>query len=87
MLAGLSGRELGRAAGVSQSTVSPGRTRTSRAVPARGHRLGRRHITGDRRAVLLALAEAALNEVTTFRVRVPLQNSIRVPGPAVWQVD
>jgi transcriptional regulator with XRE-family HTH domain len=68
MLAGLSGRDLAQATGASQSTVS--RAERGQAVLSRGHRLAdATGITGDRRAVLPALAEAAVNEVATFRIR------------------
>ena len=59
----------------------PGRTRTSR-FPGVTAWPGAICITGDRRAVLLALAEAAVNEVATFRIRLSsglaaVQDSVR----------
>jgi transcriptional regulator with XRE-family HTH domain len=70
MLAGLSGRDLAQATGVSQSTVSRAeRGQAVLSLPEVTAWADATRITGDRRAVLLALAEAAVNEVATFRVR------------------
>lgn len=69
MLAGLSGRDLAQATGVSQSTVSRAeRGQAALSLPEVTAWADATRITGDRRAVLLALAEAAVNEVATFRV-------------------
>ena len=66
MLAGLSGQDLAQAIGVSQSTIS----RAERGQAALSLRSPPGPTppasTGDRRAVLLALADAAVNEVATF---------------------
>lgn len=67
-LAGLSGEQMGRHLGVSQRTVS--RFETGQAVPSLPQvnvwaRITK--ATGDRRALLVALAEAAVNEVAVFR--------------------
>ena len=70
MLAGLSGRELAQAAGLSQSTVSRAeRGESVLSLPEVTAWADTTGLPGDRRAVLLALAEAAVNEVATFRVR------------------
>jgi transcriptional regulator with XRE-family HTH domain len=69
-LAGLSGQEMGRQVGVSQKTVS--RIENGETVPslpqvtawARAAK-----VPTDRRAILAALAEAAVNEVSVFRER------------------
>ena len=83
MLAGLSGRELAQAAGLSQSTVSRAERGASvLSVPEVTAWADASGISGDRRAVLLALTEAAVNEVATFRVRLTsglaaVQDSVR----------
>jgi transcriptional regulator with XRE-family HTH domain len=70
MLAGLSGRQLAQAAGVSQSAVSRAeRGASALSIPEATAWADATGISGDRRAVLLALAEAAVNEVATFRSR------------------
>ena len=70
MLAGLSGRELAQAAGLSQSAVSRAeRGESVLSLPEVTAWADAAGVSGDRRAVLLALAEAAVNEVATFRVR------------------
>ena len=77
MLAGLSGRDLAQATRVSQSTISP--AERGQAILSPGTTWAdATHITGDHGAVLLALAEAALNEMATFRARLS-------SGPAVVQ--
>jgi transcriptional regulator with XRE-family HTH domain len=83
MLAGLSGRELARAAGLSQSAVSRAeRGESVLSLPEVTAWAGATGASEDRRAVLLALAEAAVNEVATFRVRLgaglaAVQDSVR----------
>jgi transcriptional regulator with XRE-family HTH domain len=83
MLAGLSGRELAQATGVSQSTVSRAeRGEAVLSLPEVSAWADATGVSGDRRAVLLALAEAAVNEVATFRVRLrsglaAVQDSVR----------
>jgi transcriptional regulator with XRE-family HTH domain len=70
MLAGLSGRQLAQAAGFSQSAVSRAeRGESVLSLPEVTAWADAAGVPGDRRAVLLALAEAAVNEVATFRVR------------------
>ena len=70
MLAGLSGRQLARAAGLSQSAVSRAeRGESVLSLPEVTAWADAAGVSGDRRAVLLALAEAAVNEVATFRLR------------------
>ena len=68
MLAGLPGRDLAQATGVSQSTISRAEPRTSRSLPGSPPGADATGITGARRAVLLALAEAAASEAA-FRIR------------------
>jgi transcriptional regulator with XRE-family HTH domain len=83
MLAGLSGRQLAHATGVSQSTVSRAeRGEAILSLPKVTAWANATRITGHRRALLLALAEAAVNEVATFRVRLSsglaaIQDSVR----------
>ena len=83
MLAGLSGRELAQAAGLSQSSVSRAERGASvLSLPEVTAWADATGLPGDRRAVLLALAEAAVNEVATFRVRLAsglaaVQDSVR----------
>jgi transcriptional regulator with XRE-family HTH domain len=68
MLAGLSGRDLAQATGVSQSTISRAeRGHAVLSLPEVTAWADATGITGDRRAVLLALAEAAAGVVATFR--------------------
>jgi transcriptional regulator with XRE-family HTH domain len=82
-LAGLSGRQLSELTGISQPTVSrmergesvPSLAEVARWADAAG-------VTDDRRALLFALTEAAVNEVTTFRTRLAgglaaVQDSVR----------
>jgi transcriptional regulator with XRE-family HTH domain len=83
MLAGLSGRKIARATGLSQARVS----RIERGVsvpslPEAAAWAAAAGVSDDRRAVILALAEAAVNEVTTFRARLShglaaVQDSVR----------
>jgi transcriptional regulator with XRE-family HTH domain len=61
MLAGLSGRDLAQATGVSQSTISRAeRGQAVLSLPEVTAWADATGITGDRRAVLLALAEGAV---------------------------
>jgi transcriptional regulator with XRE-family HTH domain len=82
-LAGVSGRELARSAGLSQSAVSRAeRGESVLSLPEVTAWAGATRIPDDRRAVQLALAGAAVNEVATFRVRlrgglVAVQDSVR----------
>ena len=83
MLAGLSGRKIARATGLSQARVS----RIERGVsvpslPEAAAWAAAAGVSDDRRAVILALAEAAVNEVATFRARLShglaaVQDSVR----------
>jgi transcriptional regulator with XRE-family HTH domain len=69
-LAGLSGTELGKLLGISQKTVS--RFEHGESLPSLPQVNGWARATktpADRRAILVALAEAAVNEVATFRDR------------------
>jgi transcriptional regulator with XRE-family HTH domain len=83
MLAGLSGRKIARATGLSQARVS--RIERGASVPSLPETRAWAEASGvsdDRRAVVLALAEAAVNEVATFRGRlghglVAVQDSVR----------
>ena len=62
--------ELAQAAGLSQSAVSRAeRGESVLSLPEVTAWADAAGVSGDRRAVLLALAEAAVNEVATFRVR------------------
>lgn len=82
-LAGLSGEELGRAIGVSQKTVS--RFERGDSLPSVPQVTAWARATktpADRRAVLLALLDVAVTEVTTFRDKLAgglaaVQESIR----------
>jgi transcriptional regulator with XRE-family HTH domain len=82
-LSGLSGAELGDRLGVSQKTVS--RWERGEAVPSAPQVTAWARVTkasADRRAVLLALLDSAVTEVTTYRDRLArglaaVQDSIR----------
>lgn len=70
MLAGLSGRAIADAVGISQATVS--RIERGASVPSLRELTAWADVTGvseDRRALLLGLGEAAVNEVTPLRDR------------------
>jgi transcriptional regulator with XRE-family HTH domain len=83
MLAGLSGRQIAEATGLSQPTVS--RIERGASVPSLPELIAWADATGlneDRRAVLLGLGEAAVNEVTRLRDRLDagltgVQESVR----------
>lgn len=83
MLAGLSGREIADAVGVSQATVS--RIERGTSVPSLRELVAWADATSvseDRRAILLGLGEAAVNEVTPLRDRLDgglagIQESVR----------
>lgn len=83
MLAGLSGRQVARITGISQPTVS--RIERGESVPSLAEVAAWADATqapDDRRSLLVALAEAAVNEVTTFRARLSnglaaVQDSVR----------
>jgi transcriptional regulator with XRE-family HTH domain len=86
MLAGLSGRQLARAAGLSQSAVSRAeRGESVLSVPEVTAWADAAGVPGDRRAVLLALAEAAVNEVATFRLR--LRGGLAAAQAAVGDLE
>jgi transcriptional regulator with XRE-family HTH domain len=71
MLAGLSGRQIAKATGLSQPTVS--RVERGESVPSLPELIAWADAAGagdDRRALLLGLGEAAVTEVTTLRARV-----------------
>ena len=82
-LAGLSGRDIARLTGISQPTVS--RIERGESLPSLGEITAWVEATGvdeERRAIVVALTEAAVNEVTTFRVRLAgglaaVQRSVR----------
>jgi transcriptional regulator with XRE-family HTH domain len=82
-LAGLSGRQIAQVTGLSQATVS--RIERGESVPSLPEVRAWAEASGvpeDRREVVLGLAEAAVNEVTTFRVRLSgglaaVQQSVR----------
>jgi transcriptional regulator with XRE-family HTH domain len=70
MLAGLSGRQIADAVGISQATVS--RVERGASVPSLRELIAWADVTEvgeDRRALLLGLGEAAVNEVTPLRDR------------------
>ena len=70
VLAGLSGRAIADAVGISQATVS--RIERGASVPSLRELTAWADVTGvseDRRALLLGLGEAAVNEVTPLRDR------------------
>ena len=83
MLAGLSGRQVADAVGISQATVS--RIERGASVPSLRELTAWADATGvgeDRRALLLGLSEAAVNEVTPLRERMSggltaVQESVR----------
>ncbi len=83
LLAGLSGRAIAEAVGVSQATIS--RIERGGSVPSQRELIAWADATGvseDRRAVLLGLGEAAVNEVTPLRDRLDgglagVQESVR----------
>ena len=69
-LAGLSGRQVADATGLSQPTVS--RIERGESVPSLREVIAWAdavEVGADRKALILGLAEAAVNEVTTFRAR------------------
>jgi transcriptional regulator with XRE-family HTH domain len=69
-LAGLSGRQLAQAAGISQPTVS--RIERGESVPSLREVAAWADAAGvgpERRELILGMAEAAVNEVTTLRAR------------------
>jgi transcriptional regulator with XRE-family HTH domain len=71
MLAGLSGRQIAQATGLSQPTVS--RVERGESVPSLPELIAwadAAEVGDDRRALLLGLGEAAVTEVTTLRARV-----------------
>jgi transcriptional regulator with XRE-family HTH domain len=71
-LAGLSGKELASQIGIGQASVS--RIETGQTVPSLPQVTAWAEATSaspDARAALTALTEAALNEVETWRVRIP----------------
>jgi transcriptional regulator with XRE-family HTH domain len=82
-LAGLSGRQIAQATGISQPTVS--RIERGESLPSLPDLIAWADASGateDRRALLLGLGEAAVNEVTTFREQLrsglaSVQESIR----------
>lgn len=70
VLAGLSGRQIAQATGLSQPTVS--RIERGESVPSLRELIAwadAAEVGKDRRALLLGLGEAAVNEVTTLRAR------------------
>ena len=70
MLAGLSGRQIADAVGISQATVS--RIERGASVPSLRELVAwadATEVSEDRRALLLGLGEAAVNEVTPLRDR------------------
>jgi transcriptional regulator with XRE-family HTH domain len=69
-LAGLSGRQIAEATGLSQPTVS--RIERGESVPSLREVIAwadAAEVGTDRKALILGMAEAAVNEVTTLRVR------------------
>ena len=69
-LAGLSGRQIAEATGISQPTVS--RIERGESVPSLREVIAwadAAEVGADRKALILGMAEAAVNEVTTLRAR------------------
>ena len=84
-LAGLSGRQVARATGLSQPTVS--RIERGESVPSLAEVLAwtdAAQVGAERKEIILGMTEAAVNEVTTLRARLSnglaaVQEDVRKP--------